>query len=74
MRKLLTAEVAMRKLLTAIGGAILTALGAMGLRRRRKAASDRRGDGGGGGLAGVREPRNPLPTTLSDAGVGPRTD
>jgi len=59
----------MKKLLAAIGGFVLTVLGAMGLRRRRKAGPNRRGDGGGG-LAGDREPRNPLPTTLSDAGVG----
>jgi len=58
----------MRKVLAAIGGAALAVLGALGLRRRRAAAGPRNGDDGG--LAGVREPRRPLPTTLSSAGAG----
>lgn len=59
----------MRKVLAAIGGAALAVLGAFGLRRRRRAATGPR-NGDGGGLAGVREPRRPLPTTLSSAGAG----
>ncbi len=58
----------MKKLLTAIGGAALAALGAAGLRRRRKATAGPR-NSDGGGLAGVREPRRPLPTTLTSAGA-----
>jgi len=49
-------------------GAIVT-LG----RRRRTTARPRRGDEGGG-TAGDREPRNPLPTTLVDAGAGIPSD
>jgi hypothetical protein len=39
------------------------------LRRRRRVAAGRTGRGpdDGGGLAGVREPRRPLPTTLVGA-------
>lgn len=36
----------------------------------RRRTTRRRGEGGGGGdLAGDREPRNPVPPTLVDAGV-----
>ena len=41
------------------------------LRRRRRVVAGRSGRGpdDGGGLAGVREPRRPLPTTLVGAGA-----
>lgn len=63
----------MKKVLAAIGGAALAVLGALGLRRRRRAAAGPR-NGDGGGLAGVREPRRPLPTTLTSAGAGRSED
>ena len=38
-------------------------------RWRRTAAAGRRGPEDSGGTAGVREPRNPVPPTLVDAGA-----
>jgi hypothetical protein len=46
---------------------VLGVLRAVG--RRRVTADGRGWDEPGGGTAGVREPRNPLPTTLVDAGA-----
>jgi hypothetical protein len=52
----------------ALLGALLT------IRRRRlRAGGPRRGDDSGG-TAGDREPRNPLPSTLVDAGAGIPSD
>jgi hypothetical protein len=49
--------------------AVLAALGGLLLfnRSRRSAGSGGRGPDHGGGLAGVREPRRPVPPTLVDA-------
>lgn len=69
MGRTMMQEVVMNRVLAAIGGAALAVLGALRLRRRRKAAAGPR-NSDGGGLAGVREPRRPLPTTLSSAGAG----
>ncbi len=51
---------------------LIGAIVALG-RRRRPAAGPGPGETGGG-TAGDREPRNPLPTTLVDAGAGIATD
>jgi len=50
-------------LIVAVGGSLLF----WRSRRSAGAAGRRRGDGGG--LAGVREPRRPVPPTLVDAGA-----
>jgi hypothetical protein len=42
--------------------------------RRRRASTGGRGRGDDGGLAGVREPRRPVPPTLVDAGAAVPTD
>jgi len=43
-------------------------------KRRKPAGAGGRGRDDDGGLAGVREPRRPLPPTLVDAGAAVRED
>ena len=63
----MTAKGAVAKLVAAaaaVGGLLL-----FFMYHRKPAGSGGRGRDEGGGLAGVREPRRPLPPTLVDAGV-----
>jgi hypothetical protein len=57
-------------------GAAVAAVGAFLAfwRKRRSAGPGGRGWRDGGGLAGDREPRNPVPPTLVDAGAGTPQD